>query len=164
MDLVDIGLLFGLSILHWAIIGLFLLYYFVSSFLQDQTWLWFFDVMYIVLSTGILIQWFVFDECLISYMEKLIIVPGYQLGDRPYEHPSVFLGTGTTLQNPYVQLLMLLVWAVYALNMSFVFVRLRLYRWIGKKYAHATITAVPITFIIVGKVFIDIYNKRLAEE
>jgi hypothetical protein len=69
-------------ILHWSI-AIFMAFYVFFRNSRDYDWL------YILVVGGAMIQWVFFRECIISFFEKQILIPGYTWGLQPSLHPSL---------------------------------------------------------------------------
>lgn len=151
----DTAVLVALYFLHWAIVCFFLFYYFVSRRLGiSEPWCTRFDIFYLLFAVGILIHWMIFRyECVISYMEKRILHPGYRLGDLPFEHPSLFIGMKIGLDSPFVQLFLFTIWAIIALNIALILLHLLPNR---KSYTPMLVAALFVMFITT---VLNIYNK-----
>ena len=84
MDIVNIIFLSVLFILHWAImIGMGIYIFFRKN--KKYDWIYFTAFCLLI------IQWIFMKECIISYLEKVIMDNNYKMGDSPYKHPSTSL-------------------------------------------------------------------------
>lgn len=83
------------------------------------------DIAFILFAILIVVHWFVFKhECIISYFEKRILDPNYKLGQDPLRHPSLFIGFNTSMQNPIMVTLMVLIWLGCSINIACVLARI----------------------------------------
>jgi len=71
-----------LFMLHWSI-AIFMVFYVFFRKNREYDWL------YILISAGAMIQWAFFHECIISFFEKQILIPGYKWGMNASLHPSL---------------------------------------------------------------------------
>lgn len=108
-----------LFLVHWFIILFFVFYYVVSRQLLSLANTRGLDIFYMVAAAGILLHWMVLKyECIISYMEKMVLYPGYYMGKDPLANPSLFLGFQTTMRNPFIQLSVFVMWGIIAINIA----------------------------------------------
>jgi len=84
MELVKPILLGILFILHWGITAVMTLYVF---FRKNNKYDW----LYTILVSFVLLHWILSTECIISFLEKIIIDKSYFSGKDPTHHPSLFL-------------------------------------------------------------------------
>ncbi len=77
--------LIGLFMVHWFIILVSSVYVLIRS---SSKWDW---VFFLVVGGSVLSWIFVKNECAVSLIEKRIIYNNYNVGDRPNEHPSMFM-------------------------------------------------------------------------
>ena len=71
-----------LFVVHWSV-AIFMAFY--VFFRKNRTYDW----LYILISAGVMIQWAFLHECIISFFEKQLLIPGYKWGTNPSLHPSL---------------------------------------------------------------------------
>jgi len=73
-------LILAVRSLHWTIF----LFNSFFIFLFDKEW----DFLFLGLLLGVSLHWIWLKcECVVTYFEKMVLEPGYELGDRPFHHP-----------------------------------------------------------------------------
>jgi hypothetical protein len=157
---VDKAILFALCFVHWLIIAYFLLYYYISRAVRGLSNFEVknFDLMYLAFAAFILVHWIICKfECIISYIEKKLLNPSYQLGSDPFDNPSLFLGMNVTMGNPMIQIVVFGIWALISINIALILVHM------FPKHRALVTGLVGSSFLVFIMMVISLYNYRLNE-
>jgi hypothetical protein len=159
IDDVDKAILFALCFVHWLIIAYFLLYYYISrALVLSKTEVQTLDFIYLAFAAFIMVHWVICKwECIISYIEKKLLNPSYQLGSDPFDNPSLFLGMNVTMGHPIIQLVVFGIWALISINIAFILIDM------FPMHRVLVTGLVGSSFIVFIMMVISLYNYKLNE-